>query len=94
MESYTKVQPTSLTGSTIKYGEFKDIEPFKVEEMRVHFENNAPFAVATSLVREVEISHWGNVYIEERYVIKHKGAKIRVSRPARLSSQGCAHRRD
>lgn len=33
----------------------------------VHYENNWPFAAATELVREVQISHWGNVYFEESY---------------------------
>lgn len=52
--------------------------------MRLHYENNTPFAVATKLVKEVEISHWGNVYIEERYIIRHTGAKMRVSCPVPL----------
>ena len=79
VESYTKEQPTSLTGTTLKYGEYADVEPFTLQEMRLHFENNSPFSVATNLVREVEVSHWGNVYVEEHYTIQHKGAKIRVS---------------
>lgn len=32
----------------------------------MHYENNAPFAAA-EVEREIEISHWGNVYVEERY---------------------------
>lgn len=32
----------------------------------VHYENNAAFAAA-EVEREIEISHWGNVYVEERY---------------------------
>ena len=79
VESFTKEEPTAQTGSTIKYGPYTDLAPFSVSPMRLHFENNAPFAVATSLVREVEISHWGNVYVEEAYVIEHIGAKTRVS---------------
>lgn len=78
VESYSVVSPVSLSGSTLKYGEFTDKEPFSVEEMRLHFESNSPFAVVTKLVREVEISNWGNVYYEEHYTIKHKGPKIRV----------------
>lgn len=78
VESYTKTTPVSLSQSTLKYGDYGPKEPFAREELRLHFENNTPFAVATSLVREVEISHWGNVYMEEHYTIKHVGAKIRV----------------
>lgn len=78
VESYTDISPVSLSGTNLKYGEFTAKEPFSVEEMRLHFENNSPFAVVTKLVREVEISNWGNVYYEEHYTIKHKGPKIRV----------------
>lgn len=81
IESYTKVQPVSLSQGVLNYGEYEAKDPFTVEELRLHFENNTPFAVATRLMRETEISHWGNVYIEEHYTIKHKGPKIRVGSP-------------
>lgn len=38
----------------------------------VHFENNNPFARVTKLVRELEVSHWGNVYVDEKYYIRSK----------------------
>jgi hypothetical protein len=88
MESYTKIQPVSLSGSTLKYGEFTDIPPFAREPVRLHYENNSPFAVATKMTREVEISHWGNVYVEEYYLIQHTGAKLRVSGPRVLPVRG------
>lgn len=78
IEAYTKINPVSLSQATLKYGDYGPQEPFSIEELRLHFENNSPFAVATKVVREVEISHWGNVYMEEQYLIKHKGSKIRV----------------
>lgn len=33
----------------------------------VHYENHAPFAQVTELEREIDVSHWGTVYFEERY---------------------------
>ena len=33
----------------------------------MHYENFAPFAQVTELEREVQVSHWGAVYFEERY---------------------------
>ena len=47
--------------------------------MYVHFENNSPFLHATRLVREVEVSHWGNVYVEEKYYIRS------------VAGLGCSH---
>jgi len=81
VESYTKFQPVSLSQSTLKYGEFKDTAPFAREPVRLHYENNSPFVVATKMTREVEISHWGNAYVEEYYMIQHTGAKLRVRSP-------------
>ncbi len=37
--------------------------------MRLHFEHAQPFATVTELVREIEVSHWGNVYFEEHYTV-------------------------
>ena len=33
----------------------------------MHYENFAPFAQVTELEREIQVSHWGAVYFEERY---------------------------
>jgi oligosaccharyltransferase complex subunit alpha (ribophorin I) len=39
--------------------------------------NNKPFAKFSTLARELEVSHWGNVAIEEIYELKHAGAKLK-----------------
>lgn len=41
--------------------------PFSLLPGRVHFVNNAPFAHAETLEREIEVSHWGNVAVRERF---------------------------
>lgn len=43
----------------------------------VHYTNNYPFAKFSSLTREIEVSHWGNIAIEELYELKHAGAKLK-----------------
>jgi len=77
IESYTKLEPQSVRGSTIVFGPYKDIAPMEVSPMSVHYVNNKPFSKITSLSREVEVSHWGNIAIEELYDLKHSGAKLR-----------------
>lgn len=42
----------------------------------IHYVNNKPFAKFSSMIREVELSHWGNIAIEEVYELKHAGAKL------------------
>ncbi|KAG8067771.1 hypothetical protein GUJ93_ZPchr0005g14465 [Zizania palustris] len=77
VESYTKYPSTKLADSELKYGPFEDVPPFSYSPMGVHFENNNPFAVAKEVIREIEISHWGNVQITEHYNIAHGGAKLK-----------------
>lgn len=75
IESYTKLENTKLQGSELKYGPYENLPPFSYLPIVIHFENNQPFAVAKELVREIEISHWGNVQITEHYNLIHGGAQ-------------------
>lgn len=77
IESKTEQAPTTVRGDSIEYGPYEDISAYSVSNMALHFENNKPFVTATSLVKEIEISHWGNVAIEETYELSHDGAKLK-----------------
>ncbi|XVE68877.1 hypothetical protein DITRI_Ditri09bG0104800 [Diplodiscus trichospermus] len=93
VESFTRVEPTNRAGTEIKYGPYEDRPPYSVSPILVHFENNSPFAVVEELVREVEISHWGNLQVTEKYTLvhagaRHKGVFSRVDYQSRPSSTG------
>ncbi|XVF23621.1 hypothetical protein REPUB_Repub13aG0055300 [Reevesia pubescens] len=75
VESFTRVEPTNRAGTEIKYGPYEDRPPYSFSPILVHFENNSPFAVVEELVREVEISHWGNLQVTEQYTLVHAGAR-------------------
>ncbi|GMY08770.1 dolichyl-diphosphooligosaccharide--protein glycosyltransferase subunit 1B [Fagus crenata] len=75
LESFTKVEPTNRAGTELKYGPYENCPPHSFSPILVHFENNNPFAVVEELVREVEISHWGNLQITEHYKLVHAGAR-------------------
>jgi len=77
VESYTKRTPNALKGSSLVYGSYKDIPPFEYSPVTIHFGNNKPFAKFTSVNREVEVSHWGNVAFEEVFELQHAGAKLK-----------------
>lgn len=74
--SHTTVKPTTVAKNTITYGPYSAVEPFDTTALRVHFEHPQAVATVTELVREIEVSHWGNVYIEEHYTVEHTGAKL------------------
>jgi oligosaccharyltransferase complex subunit alpha (ribophorin I) len=75
IESFTRVDPTSRSGTELKYGTYSNQMPNTYLPILVHYENNRPFAIVEELVRKVEISHWGNVQITEHYILKHGGAR-------------------
>ncbi|XP_021295606.1 dolichyl-diphosphooligosaccharide--protein glycosyltransferase subunit 1B [Herrania umbratica] len=75
VESFARVEPTNRAGTEIKYGPYEDRTPYSFSPILVHFENNSPFAVVEELVREVEISHWGNLQVTEQYKLVHAGAR-------------------
>ncbi|XP_062101132.1 dolichyl-diphosphooligosaccharide--protein glycosyltransferase subunit 1A-like [Humulus lupulus] len=77
IESYTKLDNTKIHGSEIKYGPYENLPPFSYSPIVVHYENKQPFAVAHELVRELEISHWGNVQVTEHYNLHHGGAQLK-----------------
>lgn len=75
IESYTKIENTNIHGSEIKYGPYENLPSFSFSPIYVHFESNQPFAIAEELIREIEISHWGNVQVTEHYKLIHGGAQ-------------------
>ena len=68
--SHTELAPTKRQGRTITYGAYNSIPAWSTSLFAVHFENNNPFIRVTKLVRELEVSHWGNVYVDEKYFIR------------------------
>ncbi|KAM3958976.1 dolichyl-diphosphooligosaccharide--protein glycosyltransferase subunit 1-like [Aphomia sociella] len=77
IESFTKVKPFSQQDGAIQYGPFSNIEPFTQKELNVHYKNNSPFLTVTRVERLVEVSHWGNIAIEEIIEVEHTGAKLK-----------------
>jgi oligosaccharyltransferase complex subunit alpha (ribophorin I) len=76
-ESYSQLKPTSKSQSSITYGPYENVKPYEQSEMSIHFENNNPFLVVNNLVRTIEVSHWGNIAVEETIDISHSGAKLK-----------------
>jgi oligosaccharyltransferase complex subunit alpha (ribophorin I) len=79
LESYSKIQPVKQDGSSLIYGPYENVEAFKSNDLRIHYENNSPFLVVTSMTRVLEVSHWGNVAVEETIEIVHTGAILKGS---------------
>jgi len=77
IESHTKIKPNSVKDSVITYGPFTNVGPNSAKEVSVHYENNSPFLTVTEMTRLIEVSHWGNVAVEEEIDMRHTGAKLK-----------------
>lgn len=79
VESYSRLKPSSHTDTSITYGPYDGVKPFSHDAMAIHYENNSPFLTVTSLERMIEVSHWGNIAVEETIDVLHTGAKLKGS---------------
>ncbi|KAE8612267.1 hypothetical protein XENTR_v10012786 [Xenopus tropicalis] len=77
VETYTKLGNPTRSEDLIEYGPFKDIAPWSQDLLKVHYENNSPFLTITSMTRLIEVSHWGNIAVEETVDLKHTGAYLK-----------------
>ncbi|CAD5226969.1 unnamed protein product [Bursaphelenchus xylophilus] len=83
---FTAVEPAKQNGGSIVYGPYSNTPANAIKPITVHYENNSPFLVVKSLERWIEVSHWGNIAIEEQIVIEHHGAEL-VGEFSRLDYQ-------
>jgi oligosaccharyltransferase complex subunit alpha (ribophorin I) len=77
VESHTKIKPFSVKENVITYGPYKESKAYNTQELKVHYENNSPFLTVNEMTRWIEVSHWGNVAVEETYHMTHEGAQLK-----------------
>ncbi|XP_035773213.1 dolichyl-diphosphooligosaccharide--protein glycosyltransferase subunit 1-like [Anopheles albimanus] len=77
VENYTQFKPSSHADSTIVYGPYDSVTAFSQEPLAIHFENFSPFLTISRLYRTIEVSHWGNIAVEETVDILHSGATLK-----------------
>nr|AAW25729.1 SJCHGC00848 protein [Schistosoma japonicum] len=74
--SATSIPPV-INDNNIVYGPYESRPAFSVEPLVLHFEYYAPFVTVTEMTRLIEVSHWGNIAVEETLEIVNTGAKLR-----------------
>ncbi|KAK5934432.1 hypothetical protein CgunFtcFv8_014832 [Champsocephalus gunnari] len=77
VESYSKLGNPSKNDEIIEYGPFRDMAPFSEDTLKIHYENNSPFLTISNIVRTIEVSHWGNIAVEETINLRHTGAVLK-----------------
>lgn len=77
VESYSRLKPTSHADTTITYGPYEKTPAFSIDPLKVHYESSGAFITISHLERVVEVSHWGNIAVEETIDLLHTGAKLK-----------------
>lgn len=79
IEKVTPKEFSQISANSVKFGPFNDISSDFVETPKfyIHYENHFPFATITTCTKEIEVSHWGNIAVEEVYEMEHTGAKLK-----------------
>merc|ERR1740139_882889 len=74
--SYEEADGFKVVEQGIKYGPFMEVEPLAFELIRLTFTYEDPFLLLKESKREIEISHWGNIAVEEWYDLRNIGATL------------------
>lgn len=67
---------SSKRDATITYGPYSNVDPDDARVVRLHFEHPDTFQTFRSVNRDVAVSHWGSVHVEEHYELHNTGAKL------------------
>jgi len=72
----TEPKHTSDTAQALTFGPYQNVKPFSRERITALVANNNHCSYFTKIEREIEVSHWGNVAVVERFELKHGGAAL------------------
>lgn len=80
IESYSKnLKPASSNDANVIYGPYSNVQPYSVDDLSIHYENNNPFLIVSRMERVLELSMWGNIAVEETFDVRHAGALLKGS---------------
>jgi len=79
IESFTEIPGLSKKEKSkmrVRYGPFKDVKAYDSAELALHFAHGGRFVTYERANREVEVSMWGNLAIEELFDLRNDAASL------------------
>lgn len=76
VKSFEPKEATPDNSGNFKLGPFSHINAWESAPLRVHYKSTAKFVTMEEVEREVEVSLWGNVAVEEHFSCTHTGAEL------------------
>lgn len=74
---FTSEAPSTNDANRLKYGPFKNIEPLSFSQLQIFFTYPFPLPVFRTATRDIYVSHWGSVAVDEYFSIFNEGAGIK-----------------
>lgn len=62
----------SQKGNQIVYS-YSKIKPYSMENLNAIFQNVDPILVVTDLLRTIDVSHFGKIFVEDTVALEHRG---------------------
>lgn len=76
INSFTLTPGAEKINNGIKYGPYKDMQPYSFEIIMMHFDYADPLLILTEAERVINLSHWGNIHVDDHFFLRNAGAKV------------------
>lgn len=73
---YKSHEPTKSSSVSLVYGPYKDVAPSTFEQIQLFFTFPYPLPSFTEATRDIYVSHWGSIAIDEYFNLFNFGAGI------------------
>ena len=74
---YTSQDPTTKDQFYVRYGPYRNVAPLSFDQLQIFFTYPYPLPVFDKATRDIYVSHWGSVAVDEFFSIKNEGAGIK-----------------
>lgn len=71
---FRELRPYQIAGNRLLCGTYEDVDAFSSHPAIFYFMHNIPLIFSPKIVREVKVSHWGSVAIEDLVQIQNEAA--------------------
>jgi oligosaccharyltransferase complex subunit alpha (ribophorin I) len=74
---YTPDSSIEKKAKTLRYGPYKDVAALEFSEVMLHYKGNYPLPIFSEVKKTIEVSHWGNINVDEYYEMWNEAAGIK-----------------
>lgn len=74
---FTSEKPSAQTGNKIRYGPYANVEPLSFASTQIFYTYPWPLPKFTTATRDIYVSHWGQIAVDEYYKMFNEAAGIK-----------------